>query len=275
MQTPYLAFVVFVLVLGFHLPVHAEEQDASDDAQHVPASVTHERSPPVSNRWNLSLEGRITFDGGPEDGPSFPFALPTASSHQRVVAVDGHSPQFLDDRVRVAIYSVSGEPLTLQKQKHVTIGKETIIFKTTTRTYEDFCTTPCHLEVVAGAYRFAVADNVSRRKEHTLDVRKRVQIRDNTELWLQHKNRRPARAGFYSAMTASLVAGLAVGIVSAIEQRDGSKTLPAARGPLMGTLSFSLVLAGAGFFVGGVLSRDTYTVIPRPYATDPRQEHKK
>lgn len=272
MQTPCLAFVVCVLVLGFHLPVYAEGQDTSDDAQRVPASVTYERSPAVSNRWHLSLEGQITSDGGPENGPSFPFARPAAASRQRVVAVDGHSPLFLEDRVRVAIYSVSGERLTLQKQRHVTIGKERIIFRTTTRTYEDFCTTPCHLDVVAGTYRFAVADDVSGRKAKTLDVRKRVEIYQNTELWLHHKNRRPARAGFYSAMAASLVAGLAVGIVSAIEQRDESKTLPAARGPLMGTLSFSLVLAGAGFFVGSVLSRDTYTVIPRAYVEPARKE---
>lgn len=275
---------------------HAEDSrsygDASSVADETPSDVTtksnnaevwalsptFERS---SDPWMFSFGHGAHLVSPPPSKTFFADASPLSLAidgvqehaterEQRVVNADAHTPLFLEDRVRVAIYSVSGERLTLQKQRHVTIGKENIIFRTTTRTYEDFCTTPCHLEVTAGAYRFAVAEGANRRKERTLDVRQRVDIYEDTELWLRHRNRRPARVGFYSAMAASVVAGLAVGIVSAIEQRDEGRTLSPSRGPLMGTLSFSLVLAGAGFFVGGVLSRDTYTVVPRGY-TAPAQ----
>lgn len=184
---------------------------------------------------------------------------------QTLIQGRAQRPLFLEKRVRVAIYSEDGERVTLQAQRNVTIGKDMIVFKKTTRSYEDFCTTPCHLEASVGAYRFAVADGETWRKARTLDIPRRIDIRKDSELWLKRKSRRPARAGFYTAMAASAVAGILVGILSATEQKDDSLMLSPSRGPLMGTLSAGLILAGVGFFAGGMLSRDIYEVEERPY----------
>lgn len=262
------ASVIALLCVVVSVSAHAESPTSKDQQSYESTMPRLQLSMGERTPVRLGAEA-VTAPQAADPNEDLSALLRELSEHmsytQALIQGRAQLPLFLEDRVRVAIYSESGERLTLQNQRHVTVGKESIILKKTTRTYEDFCTTPCHLEVTAGAYRFAVADGESWRKARTLESPRRVYIHQDTELWIKRKSRRPARAGFFSAMAASVIAGIAVGIVSAIEQRDDSRSLPPSRGPLMGALSGGLVLAGGGFFVGGMLSRDTFEVDMRPY----------
>lgn len=264
--SPLRVTLLALLLLGVSISAHAQTQSPDVEPSVMPRlqlSLEHEAFA-ASDNVSLNVP---TLTGPNQELMTLLRALTEHVRHtQKLILAQTQGPLFIKDRVRVAIYSYSGERLTLQSQRHVTIAKDAIILRKTTRSYEDFCTTPCHLEVTAGAYRFVVADGETWRKTRTLDVRRRIDIRQDSELWLKRKSRRPARVGFYSAMAASVVAGLAVGIVSAIERQDKSLSRPPSRGPLMGALSAGLVLSGAGFFAGGMVSRDTYEVIARPYA---------
>lgn len=266
MSLLFRAMSLALLILGVAVSAHAEPRRADMESSVMPRLQLSLENQPFSASDDIKLN-LPALSGPDQELMTLLRALAAHVLHtQKLILAQTQGPLFIKDRVRVAIYSYSGERLTLQSQRHVTIAKDAIILRKTTRSYEDFCTTPCHLEVTAGAYRFVVADGETWRKARTLDVRRRIDIRQDSELWLKRKSRRPARAGFYSAMAASVVAGLAVGIVSAIEQRDKSLSLSPSRGPLMGALSAGLVLSGAGFFAGGMVSRDTYEVIARPYA---------
>lgn len=250
--------VVFSVQLTY---AHAEEPPMRAEDFHG------EVIPRLERNEALTLSGPVVFtledsdEVASEEAKNRP---PTDTPSSTAEGNSLHVPLHLRPRVRITIDSDTGERLTLQNQRHVSFGTDKLIFKTTTRTYEDFCTTPCHLEVAAGAYRFAVTDGEHWKRGRSIEVPRRVYIDEDSELLLHRKNRRPARATFFSAMAASAVAGIALGIISAIEERDDSLTLSPSRIPLMRGFSAGLLLSGAGFFVGGVLSRDTYEVRTRP-----------
>ena len=254
------------LILLTPTPAFASEEAAALDR--APDAFPELPSPPrltVQDEWTLDKPVIFSFDPSAESGETSPDV--TGADDQPVTSPSMQSPLHRGPVYRVHIDTVGGERLTLQSQRHVTFGKNNLIFKTSTRTYEDVCTTPCTVDVAAGAYRLAVADADNWRRARTLEIRRRVVIEDDATLLLSRRSRRGARAGFFSAMAATVVSGFAVAMVSAIEQRDPNRDLAPQRTPTMRALSTSLMGAGVGFFIGGVLSRDNYRVQQAPLST--------
>lgn len=215
---------------------------------------------PVESSTSPASESEVNAYANPEFEPTLG-SLSTPSMH---------TPYNRGQTVRVSIDTAGGERLTLQNQRHVTYSKNKLIFKSSTRTYEDVCTTPCTLDVAAGAYRLAAADADTWRRPRTLEISRRVVIDTDAHLVMHRHSRRAARAGYFTAMASSFVASIAVAMVSAIESRDPSQSLPPQRTPMMRATSFGLFAISGGFFVGGVMSRDNYKVdIEPPLETTP------
>lgn len=209
----------------------------------------------------LTLDGPVLFDVG-EDTPQTPppdgdeAAQPVLQEASGAV-VD--SSRLRDGPLRLEITSGDGSLFIVQHQRFVTFGRENLFFRTTTRSYEDLCITPCELEVAAGAYRFAVIQYDARRSR-AMELPHRVLVDADTALTLRHKSRRGARIGFYTAMAASVAAGFAVAVLSSVEERDDARASSPRRVPMLRATSVGLFAVGGGFLLGGVLSRDTVEV---------------